>query len=208
MTVAVKICGVTRETDARAAVELGADLIGLNFWPGSKRCVSLDHAAAIAASARAAGAVEIVGVFVDPGDSEIAAAREAAGLDRLQLHGVESAARVAALGPAAFKAVPVSQAADVEAALAFPGDLVLLDARVPGRGGAGVAFDWALTGPMAASGRRWLLAGGLDPENVATAIAVCHPFGVDVASGVEIEPGIKSIPRMRAFIERARSVQT
>lgn len=204
MSCAVKICGVTRIVDARLAVELGAELIGLNFWPGSKRHVSPEDAAAIASGAREAGNVQIVGVFVDPTDDEIAAASEAARLDWLQLHGDESAERVEALGPSAFKAVPVSAAADVEAALAMPGELILLDARVPGHGGAGVSFDWSFAAPMAASGRRWFLAGGLSPDNVAAAIAACRPTGVDVASGVESAPGIKSPDKMRAFIERAR----
>lgn len=207
MTVAVKICGVTRAADARLAVELGAGFIGLNFWPGSKRFVDPGSCAAIAAAAREAGEVDIVGVFVDPSDAEIAAARDAAGLDWIQLHGGESPERVAAVGDA-FKAMPVSEAADVEAALAYPGELILLDARVPGHGGAGVRFDWSLAGPMARSGRRWFLAGGLDPDNVAAAIAACGPFGVDVASGVETAPGVKSPDKMRAFIERARGAKT
>jgi phosphoribosylanthranilate isomerase len=205
MTVSIKICGVTRAADARLAVELGAGLVGINFWPGSKRFVGAETAASIAAEARAAGEVEIVGVFVDPTDAEIAAARGAAGLDWIQLHGSEAPERVAALGPRAFKAVPVSTAADVEAAITAPGELVLLDARVPGRGGAGVSFDWSLAAPMAASGRRWFLAGGLDPDNVAAAITACRPTGVDVASGVESAPGLKSPDKLRAFIEAARA---
>ena len=208
MTIAVKICGVTRPADARLAVQLGAHLIGVNFWPASKRFVDPGSFQAIASAAREAGEVEVVGVFVDPTDAEIAAVRRAGHLDWLQLHGAESPERVSMLGPTAFKAVPVSSPADVEAALQYPGELVLLDARVPGHGGAGVTFDWSLARPMVSSGRRWFLAGGLDPDNVAAAIATCQPTGVDVASGVETSPGIKSLEKMRAFIERARGEQT
>lgn len=203
MSVKVKVCGFTRAGDVEAAARAGVDMIGLNFWAGSKRRVALETAAELAELARGAG-LEVVGVFVDPEDAEIAAADGAARLDWIQLHGDESPERVAALGPRAFKAVRVGGAGDAARALDYPGARLLLDARVPGYGGAGQSFDWSLVGPVAASGRDWILAGGLDPRNVAEAVRRARPWAVDVASGVEERPGQKSGESMRAFVRAAR----
>jgi phosphoribosylanthranilate isomerase len=204
--VKIKICGFTRVGDVKVAARVGADMIGLNFWPGSKRRVDLEMAARLAQVTRDQSRVaEVVGVFVDPSDDEIAAADAAVGLDWIQLHGDESRERVAALGPRAFKAARVGSAADVERALEYPGEWLMLDARVPGYGGAGTSFDWDLAAPVARSGRRWILAGGLEPGNVAEAIARLAPTAVDVASGVEKSPGIKSGDAMRDFVRAARS---
>jgi phosphoribosylanthranilate isomerase len=201
----IKICGLTRVGDVKVAARIGADMIGLNFWSGSKRRVDLDLAARLAQVVRDQSRVaEVVGVFVDPSDDEIAAADAAVGLDWIQLHGDESPERVAALGPRAFKAARVGSAADVERALGYPGEWLMLDARVPGYGGAGTSFDWDLAAPVARSGRRWILAGGLEAGNVAEAIARLAPSAVDVASGVEKAPGIKGGDAMRDFVRAAR----
>lgn len=205
MTVKIKMCGFRRVADVVTATRNGADMIGLNFWSGSSRRIDLELAVRLAQVARnQSRAAEVVGVFVNPTDDEIEAADRAVGLDWIQLHGDESPERVAELGPRAFKAVRVGDAGDVERALRYPGDRILLDARVPGYGGAGQRFDWSLVGPLAASGRDWILAGGLHPENVAEAIAATRPWGVDVASGIEEAPGQKCCDRMRDFVRAAR----
>jgi phosphoribosylanthranilate isomerase len=198
----VKICGVTTPEDARAAVDAGADAIGVNLWPKSKRYA--DDTAARAVVAAIPANVLKVGVFVNAPAAEVAARVGALGLDLAQLHGDET--------PAAFAALPASQLIRVvrvrdEASFAAAGgwspSLFLYDALVDGYGGAGVTAPWGLVSRLAR--RPFLLAGGLTPENVAEAIAATRPDGVDVASGVESEPGRKDRDRVRRFIEAARA---
>ncbi|HJK91310.1 MAG TPA: phosphoribosylanthranilate isomerase [Polyangiaceae bacterium LLY-WYZ-15_(1-7)] len=201
--VQVKICGVRTLEDAAACVEAGADAIGLNFWAGTPRRVDVETARAIV---QALGErVSFVGVFVDAGEARIRAVREATGIRWVQLHGEEPPALVEALLPEAYKAVGVAQASDVEAALAYPGEQLLLDARVPGAmpGGTGARFDWELAVEVA-SLRKLTLAGGLHPGNVAEAVRRVRPFRVDVASGVEAAPGVKDAAKVRAFVEAAK----
>ena len=201
----VKICGITRTQDATQAAALGADFIGLNFWPRSKRFVELEVANQLAAAARAVNpSIKVIGVFVNPTDRELKAAQTAANLDLFQLHGDESVDRVAALGPRAFKATAVNSVASVSLALSYPGPWLLLDAPTAGYGGSGNAFDWHSVIGLDGSNRPWFLAGGLTPENVASAIAMVQPNAVDVASGVENAPGEKDESKMRAFIAAAR----
>lgn len=201
-TTRIKICGVTSVADALACVEAGADALGLNFWPGSKRRCGLDVARAIASAV--GERARLVGVFVDAERAEIERVREATGLRWVQLHGSEPAALVEALLPHAFKALHVCDEATLEAALGYVGEELLVDASLPGiPGGTGRRCDWRLAARLASARRVWL-AGGLDPSNVAEAIAVVRPFGVDVASGVERAPGIKDHERVRAFIDAAR----
>ncbi|MEM9071771.1 MAG: phosphoribosylanthranilate isomerase [Myxococcota bacterium] len=199
----IKICGLTSLEDAHAAVEAGADALGLNFWPGTPRRIDRRVAAAIASEFR--GLVELVGVFVDAPAEDVRSLRADLGLDWVQLHGAESAEEVAALGPRAYKAVGVRDAADVSAALRFPGPRLLLDARVEGAmpGGTGVAFEWDLAVEVAKH-RELTLAGGLNPDNVAEAVRRVQPARVDVASGVETRPGVKDVNAMRAFVEAVR----
>jgi len=154
--------------------------------------------------------VEVVGVFVDPTLDELAAAAEDESLTMLQLHGGEGAAfcREAArrTGCKIIKAIRVRSNADVRAAEAFRTDFHLLDAHRPAMpGGTGESFDWELLADRH-SEVPLILAGGLTPDNVDEAIAVTHPFAVDVASGVEAEPGIKDHALMAAFAERAEEV--
>jgi phosphoribosylanthranilate isomerase len=227
--VIVKICGVTRPADAAAAVAAGADWLGLNFWPRSKRAVDRGQAAACAEAARAAAAgqgreVALVGVFVNQGIDEMAGLAAAVGLDLVQLHGdeppdtcpaVRAACRAAGRDVRVIRAVTVRTDGDVAATrsatlnddLAHGADVLLVDAPSAGYGGSGQTADWALAADLvrAAAGRPVLLAGGLSAENVAAAVARVAPAGVDVASGVESAPGIKDAARMQSFIERARA---
>lgn len=217
----VKICGVTRPADAAAAVAAGADWLGLNFWPGSRRVVDREAARACARAARAAAAgreLTLVGVFVNQGEDEIAEIARGLGLDLVQLHGDEPPEVCAALGArgrgAGFrvvKAVAVRADPDVAQVLAYEVDALLVDAPCPGYGGSGQTGDWALARAVVAACERRarpcpvILAGGLRAENVAAAVAQVRPGGVDVASGVESAPGIKDGARMQAFVERARA---
>jgi len=205
----VKICGVRTAEDARACVLLGASSIGINFVPASPRCVDLETARAIARAAHEANAkVVVVGVVADLDLGAMRALVHDAGLDCLQLHGDEPAATLAALLPHAYKATRIASAADVERARAYPGDHLLVDAKVEGLlGGSGATFDWALVEDLARE-RKLTLAGGLVPENVERAVREVRPYCVDVASGVEGDPksapGVKDLAKVRAFIEAAR----
>jgi phosphoribosylanthranilate isomerase len=199
----IKICGVTSVEDAEQVIELGADAIGLNFVLGSKRRVTREQAAAIAAAA--AGRIELVAVVADPTDAEIEELRDELGIAWLQLHGQEPAARVSRLLPHAYKAVAIEDAADARRAATFPGERLLVDTKVSGAsGGTGKVFDWQLVTELAEQ-RQLILAGGLTPLNVAAAVRVLEPFGVDVASGVELAPGRKDPEKMRAFVQAVRS---
>lgn len=215
MTALVKICGVTRVEDARRAAELGADFLGLNFWPRSKRYLAVEQAPAIALAAREAsgGRCRLVGVFVNASLEEIEAAHRAARLDVAQLHGDEPPAMVAQvaarLGIDVWKAVAAGEAAAVErlgewtAAAA-----ILLDAPSAGRGGSGLTIDEAVVLHARARhpARRLVLAGGMRPDNVAAAVARTRPWAVDTASGVEAAPGVKDAARMEAFVLAVRQL--
>lgn len=199
--VRVKICGVTRLEDALAAVRLGADAIGLNFWPRSKRFIAPEAAREIVR--RLPPLISTVGVFVDPTREEVLRAVEASGVGVVQLHGDEPPALCAALPFPVVKAIRVRDAASLAALDTYPAAGFLLDSATPGYGGSGQAFDWSLAAAAAAA-RPVILAGGLEPGNVAEAVRVVRPFAVDVASGVEASPGVKDLERMRRFIEAAK----
>jgi phosphoribosylanthranilate isomerase len=208
VSVLAKICGITRIEDAELAAGEGAAYIGLNFWPGSKRCVTPELAQVLAAAARAtAPQVQLVGLFVDQSDGEIAGIAGALDLDIVQLHGDEPPSLCAALATRGFrvwKAHAISGAADIDGLNAWPVDAHLLDAPSAGRGGSGTTFDWAHAAAAVKAGYRVVLAGGLTPENVAEAIAQVRPYAIDVASGVESAPGIKDPAKVRAFLVAAR----
>jgi phosphoribosylanthranilate isomerase len=203
--VTVKICGLTSAGDARAAVAAGADFIGFVFDPASRRCVGV----APGWIGEIGGAVK-VGVFRDHTVESVARTREEAGLDLVQLHGGEPPDACAALGGRArvIKAVPVSGAVDWAAVERYAGVArILFDTASPTGGGTGRTFAWAaLAG--APAGLEFWLAGGLTPENVATAVAQARPAGVDVASGVESPGGGKDEARMRAFVAAVRAAET
>ncbi len=208
----VKICGLREPRHTVAAAEAGADLIGFIFAPARRQVTPEQARASIeAARAVAPGSIVAVGVFVDETPERIAAVVETAGLDAVQLHGDEPpgfAAQLTVPAVKAFKPKPGDAEDAVAAAIADhqgPGGAVaaLVDGYHPGSsGGAGVAADWALASRLA---RRapMLLAGGLDPENVATAIRQVRPLGVDVSSGVEID-GTKDAERIAAFVAAAK----
>lgn len=211
----IKICGITKPRDAKAAVEAGADAIGLNFCPSSPRLVSMEGAAEIVGALPSG--VAKVGVFVNMPAQEVCARFDRLGLDWIQLHGDEPPQFLSALGDRrvlrALRVGPdgIAPAERYLAACRDAGRLpqaVLIDAHVPGQyGGTGQAADWG----MLAEPRLWLmglplvLAGGLTPENVAEAIAAVRPDAVDVASGVESSAGWKDPERMARFVAAARS---
>ena len=214
MAVLVKICGINSEAAADAAVRAGADFAGLMFHPKSPRNLSLDQAAALAARLR--GRVRLVAVTSDVADNDLAEVVAAAQPDFLQLHGTETPARCAQVrsrfGVGVIKVLPVAEPGDLAAVQSYEAaaDMLLFDAKAPagaGReGGHGVAFDWQLLRGRNFA-RPWLLAGGLDLDNVARAIAVSGAPGVDVSSGVETGPGVKSAEKIAAFVAAARAAQ-
>jgi phosphoribosylanthranilate isomerase len=198
----VKVCGITSVEQAVACVERGVDAIGVNLVPSSPRRV--DEAMARAIAGAVGNRTLVVAVVADLGVDAMRALVERTGAGCLQLHGDEPPADVAAMLPHAYKAVNVGGTGDVARAAAMPGDYVMVDARVPGAlGGTGHPFDWGLVVQLAKE-RRLVLAGGLRPENVARAIAMVHPWCVDVASGVESSPGVKDLGKVEAFLAEAR----
>jgi phosphoribosylanthranilate isomerase len=202
VTVAVKICGVTRVADAVAAADAGADFVGLNFWPGSRRFVTVERARALAAALPPT--VRTVGVFVNATEDEIERTAFEVGLALVQLHGDEPPGFLARLAPRLIRALRVGSEGDLAALESHPAALFLLDAPAPGYGGSGRRFDWSLAAAAHRHGRPFFLAGGLTPETVAEAVAVAAPFGVDVAGGVEEAPGLKDPALVRRFVAAAK----
>jgi phosphoribosylanthranilate isomerase len=198
----VKVCGVTSPADAELVVEAGADAIGINLWPDSKRYVD-DGSARDVLAAVPEGVLK-VGVFVNAPADEVARRVASLGLDKAQLHGNEQARDYAALDPAILiRAARVRDESTFQTEALWRPSLWLYDAFAAGYGGSGQKAPWPLVAKL---GRRpFLLAGGLKPDNVAAAIAAVRPDGVDVASGVERAPGRKDAARVRAFIEAARA---
>ena len=202
----IKICGIKTVSDALAAMDAGADLIGFNFYPKSPRYVEVGMGRNIMSVMRRYGRVACVGVFVNASVAEICATMETLGLNFAQLHGDETPEIINALDGKAFKAfrgIPdhVNGFARNEAP-AF-----LVDASVKGLyGGSGVTADWNGAAELA---RQYplLLAGGLTPDNVAEAVRQVKPWGVDVASGVESAPGKKDPEKMKAFVKAVLDIQ-
>ncbi len=203
MPVRVKICGITRPADACLAAAAGADLIGLNFWPGSRRVVTLPRAREIVAELPAG--VLRVGIFVNASRHEVADVLAAVPLDLLQFHGDEPAEDLRGWPCPVVRAIRLSAPGDASRALAdFPEGFLLCEGEAAGGyGGAGVGFDWKLALDMPRD--RLILAGGLRAGNVAAAVRLLRPWAVDVASGVEQEPGIKDPVLVREFIENAKA---
>jgi phosphoribosylanthranilate isomerase len=212
MGVQIKICGITRVADAEAAIELGAHMLGLNFYPRSPRCVSLPQAQQIARAV--AGRAQLVGVFVNMDVSAVLEIARQVPLEAVQLHGDESVADCEAIA-AEF---PVIRALKVDAAFgpALAAQYascraLLLDTPCAGHGGSGESFDWEAVPWESVRGAvphaLLLLAGGLDAGNVGRAIAIARPGAVDVCSGVESEKGIKSVEKMREFVAAVRAAE-
>lgn len=198
----VKICGITSEEDALLAVAMGADAIGFVFAPSSRQ-IAPARAADIAK--RLPPEVLTVGVFRDEAPQRVADIINAAGLRAAQLHGRETAedtAWVRRRVPVVIKAFPGGDP-ELARAVSYGADIVLLDSASPG---SGRVFDWSLA-EGAPSGLRVLLAGGLTPENVGEAIERVRPWGVDVSTGVESEPGVKDATKVRRFIQAAQAAE-
>ena len=202
----VKICGVTNLEDGREAVRLGAWALGLIHHEDSPRFCEPETAAEIGSELRRR--CELAGVFVNPTLNEVEDAVANAGLSIVQLNGeegpsfcIEAARRT---GAKVIKAIHVASAADIHGAEVYRTDFHIFDTRRGElRGGTGVAFDWELLAERR-SDVPAIVAGGLTPDNVATAIDVTHPYAVDVASGVEAEPGRKDHDLLTAFFDAAR----
>jgi len=203
MLTRVKVCGICRREDAQLAVELGAAAIGFVFWPQSPRCIAPDIARAIARTLP--DDVMTVGVFVDQPPSEVMDIVGTVGLDAIQLHGSENAAEYAGVGSKMIKAIPVAQGFDAAVVDALPDDVTpLLDAHDPvRRGGTGKKIDWSIAAAVAGR-RETILSGGLNPRNVAEALACVRPAMLDVSSGVEEMPRRKDPAKLREFFSAIR----
>ncbi len=204
MNIRIKICGIVHPEDAELAAASGAYLIGLNFVPGSPRCLDLALAEEIAE--RAAGRVERVGVFRNAEADEIERVLRRVDLDRLQFHGEETEEEVEAVDLPVIKAI---RGADPEAADEYPGAILLLD-HPGGGGGRGQEWNWSEASVLIGSGHDVILAGGLGPETVGRAIddlGDLLPWGVDVATGVEGEAHRKDPEKLRRFVLAVRKAQ-
>jgi len=207
----IKVCGINTADALDNAITAGADFIGLVFFAKSPRHVTAPMAAAIAA--RAASRVGVVGLFVDPAPDYLASMLAVVQIDQIQLHGHESPAEVAAIGARhglpMWKALGVRTRADVAQADRYAGAAarVLFDAKPPEGadlpGGNGLRIDWAMLKGVRPA-LPWMLAGGLDPENVGNALALTGAPAVDVSSGVESAPGVKDPAYMMAFCAAVR----
>ena len=214
MATLVKICGLTSTEAADAAARAGADFAGLVFFPRSPRFLKAGVAASLANRMR--GRVRLVALVADANDEEIAAAVAAAKPDYLQLHGGETPERVASVrmrfNLPVIKSIAIADSGDLAVVPRYEAicDMLLLDAKAPVNaerpGGHGAAFDWQLLHNRTFA-KPWLLAGGLNAENVGRAIHVSGAPGVDVSSGVETAPAVKSAQMIRDFISAARSAQ-
>lgn len=199
----VKICGITKTEDAVAAVEAGADAIGLIFYEGSKRFVDPETAASIISNV--SPYTSIVGLFVNADADYVQAVLGCCPLSQLQFHGDESPEFCSSFNRPYVKSVPVSRAGNMSEIVAAHRNAraYLFDTQVPGEhGGTGKTFDWQLM-PKKNIGHR-VLAGGLDAENVAEAIRIAGPDAVDVSSGVEVSPGKKDHDKLYRFIRAAK----
>ena len=204
MRTRVKICGITRIEDAQSAIVYGADAIGLVFFEGSPRHVSLDKARQIMAAV--APFVTVVGLFVDAPESGIRHVIEAVPLGLLQFHGHEANDHCNRYGLPFIKSIAMKPGLDLHGQVqAYPDAAgILLDAWQPHtHGGGGQAFDWTQVPHDLAA--RVILAGGLTASNVAAAISQVRPYAVDVSSGVESSKGIKSAVKIAAFMKGVRA---
>jgi len=203
----IKICGIKTVDDALAAIDLGADLIGFNFYPKSPRYVEVGVCRGIMSKVRNIGRAMCVGVFVNSSVDEVHAIMDTCGLNLAQLHGDETVKFMESLEEKSFKAfrgIPD----DVGGYAREDAPAFLLDASVKGLyGGSGVTADWDGAAELAKK-YPLLLAGGLTPENVAEAVGRVQPWGVDVASGVESAPGKKDAAKMSAFVKEVKRLET
>ena len=201
----VKICGITRQEDAEAAVEAGANALGFVFRPESPRFIDPYRARAIVQTL--SPFVTPVGVFVNQPREHLARVASLAHLGAVQMHGDETVDEALAVRRPVIKALTLEEASHADRLNAWPAQVtLLLDVHDPvRRGGTGRTIDWTAAAAIAAH-RRVLLAGGLSPDNVVEAVARVRPYGIDVSSGVESSPGRKDQGRLRALFEALRSV--
>lgn len=203
MTVRIKICGITNEEDALAAARFGADALGFIFAPSPRR-ISPEKARQIVEALPPL--VQTVGVFVDEDLEEVSSIAEMCGLDILQFHGNESAEYCNSFDWRVIKAMRLKDRHDLQSLPKYK-DVVhalLLDTHVPDKlGGTGMTFDWELAVEARKYGRI-ILAGGLNPENVAAAISIVKPYAVDASSSLEHSPGIKDHEKIIQFIAKVR----
>ncbi len=208
----VKICGLSSPETVRAAVGAGADFVGFVFFARSPRAVTAAQAAILVRGVPAG--VAKVGLFVDADDAAIADVLEHAGLDYLQLHGAETPERVgqirARFGVPVIKAAAIAGSADIDRARTYEAvsDMLLFDAKPPQTkdalpGGNGLVFDWTLIAGQTWT-RPWMLSGGLDAGNLGEAVRISGAKMIDVSSGVESQPGIKDVVKIRGFVEAAK----
>jgi phosphoribosylanthranilate isomerase len=204
-SVRIKICGVRTPDDAQATVDAGADLIGVNFVPGSPREVDLRTAEEICERLESSP-VERVAVFRDASWDELEQVLRRVEFERVQFHGDETEEEVEQVDLPVIKAL---RGVDVEAAEAYPGTILLLDHPSEG-GGQGKSWDWSEASELIALGHDVILAGGLDPDNVGRAleeVGELLPWGVDVATGVEGPDFKKDAARMKAFVKAVRRAE-
>lgn len=201
----VKICGITNYDDAAAAMDMGADLLGFNFFPKSPRFVTPEKAGDIVNKLPAF--INTAGIFVNASIDQIRETRDHCSLDWIQLHGDESPEFCRSLlshNVKTIKAIRVKDQADVEKADTFFTDAVLFDAFHPDKyGGTGDTFDWSVVGH---SIRRVFLAGGINPDNAAAAVEL-GVYGIDVCSGIEAEPGKKDHKKMKKLFDNIRHLR-
>ena len=205
LVVKVKICGITNYKDAAAAIDMGADLLGFNFYPKSPRYIPVDKAAEIINKLPAF--TDMAGVFVNASFEQIQWAIESCQLNWVQLHGDESpqfCQSFLSVNVKTMKALRVKDKNDIQQAEKFFTDAILLDAFDPGKyGGTGVAFDWNMIGHI---GKRVFLSGGINPYNAAKAIEL-GVYGIDVCSGIESQPGKKDHAKMRKLFDKIKDLR-
>jgi phosphoribosylanthranilate isomerase len=200
----VKVCGVRTLADALECGRVGVDLVGFNFWPGSKRFIPVEEAARIAD--QLPPGLRTVGVFVNPGEAEVQRAFASGAIDLVQLHGDETPEFCRRFAGRYWKALRLTDEGSLAALDAYTSEVILVDADAPGWGGSGRRASVELA-RRAAARRRVMLAGGLTPGNVAEAVRAVQPWGVDVASGVERAPGVKDPAKVAAFVEAVRGTE-
>ncbi len=208
----VKICGLSTPETMQAALDFGADMVGLVFFARSPRNVSLQLAAVLAQQAR--GRAQIVALTVDADDTLLSKIIEKVYPDYIQAHGDETPERVLKIEKPVIKAIKVKDASDIKRGEAYLGKaaIILYDAKAPVTlanslpGGNGLSFDWNLMSPVQGT-RMFMLSGGLTPENVAQAVSTTRAGYVDVSSGVETTPGQKDVHLIRKFIEAAKAAR-
>lgn len=205
LIVKVKICGLTNYEDAAAAMDMGADLLGFNFYPESPRYIMPVKAAGIIN--KLPGFIDIAGVFVNASIENIDETKNLCHLDWVQLHGDEDPEFCRSLlshNVKILKAIRVKDQADIRKAEHFFTDAILLDAFDPQKyGGTGLTFDWNIIGHI---GKRVFLAGGINPDNAVQAVKL-GVYGIDVCSGIEVEPGKKDHKKMKKLFENIRHLR-